>query len=106
MQQFCAYRNRNAATRRRYPLLLVVQSDLIADTGTRVVVPMAPMSTPRHPPVITGLTPVVDVDGVPHILLVPMLAAVELADLGPLHADLAGARATIMAALDLLVSGI
>ena len=38
MPQFAVYRNRDAATRARYPLLLDVQSDLLAGMGTRVVV--------------------------------------------------------------------
>ncbi len=40
MPQFAVYRNRNAATRARYPLLLDVQSDLLAGMGTRVVIPL------------------------------------------------------------------
>ena len=40
MPQFAVHRNRNAATRARYPLLVDVQSDLLAGMGTRVVVPL------------------------------------------------------------------
>lgn len=106
MHQFGVYRNRNEATRRQYPLLLNVQSDLIAETGTRVVVPMLPLVPGRPSPAISDLAPVVDCNGVPHVLVVPLLAAVEATDLGPLESDFAGERATIMAALDLLISGI
>lgn len=106
MRQFDVHRNRNAATRRQYPLLLVVQSDLIAETGTRVVVPLLPLEEGRRSPAISGLAPVLEIDGRAHVLVVPLLAAVELGDLGPQAADLSGERATIMAALDLLISGI
>ncbi len=106
MRQFCVYRNRNTATRSAYPLLLNVQSDLISETGTRVVVPMVPVKGGRHPPAISSLAPIMDVNDKPHVLLVPLLAATEIADLGKLDADLSHQRAAIMAALDLLISGI
>ncbi len=106
MRQFCVYRNRNAATRSAYPLLLNVQSDLISETGTRIVVPMVPASGDRHPPPISSLAPLIDVNGKAHVLMTPLLSAVELADLGALEADLGSERAVMFAALDLLISGI
>lgn len=105
MRQFCVYRNLNAGTRAAYPLLLNIQSDLISATGTRVVVPMAPAGR-RHPPPISSLAPIVEVNGKPHVLVAPLLAAMEIADLGPLETDLSEQHATIMAALELLISGI
>lgn len=106
MRQFCVYRNRNAATRSAYPLLLNVQSDLVSETGTRVVVPMVPVSRSRHPPSISSLAPIMEVNGKSHVLVVPLLAATEIADLGTAEADLSPQRTAIMAALDLLISGI
>ena len=106
MRQFGVYRNRNEGTRALYPLLLNVQSDLIQETGTRVVVPMAPVVRGRQPPAISSLAPVIDVGGKPHVLLVPLLAATEVADLGTLESDLSSERTAIIAALDLLISGI
>lgn len=106
MHQFCVYRNRNAATRAAYPLLLNIQSDLISETGTRVVVPLVPTARGRHPPAISSLSPLLAVNGKPHVLVVPLLAAIEIGDLGALEADLSHERAAIMAALDLLISGI
>lgn len=58
MRQFAVYRNLGEHTRSLYPLLLNVQSDLIDETGTRVVVPMAPVARGRHPPPISSLAPV------------------------------------------------
>jgi len=102
MRQFGVYRNRNAATHAAYPLLLNVQSDLISETGTRVIVPMLPEGRiPAMPP----LTPMLLLDGAPHVMATPLMAAVELADLGAHEADLSAERATILAAIDFLVSG-
>ena len=106
MHQFGVYRNRHAGTRKQYPLLLNVQSDLIAETGTRVVVPMLPVPGEGPSPAMSGLAPVLEVGGQAYVLVVPLLAAVEVAGLGPAEADLSSERATIMAALDILISGI
>ncbi|MDN5781704.1 MAG: CcdB family protein [Luteimonas sp.] len=88
-----------------YPLLLNVQSDLIHETGTRVVVPMVPAQGDQAPS-ISSLAPVMDVNGTPHVLVVPLLAATEIADLGAHEADFSEQRSVILAALDLLISGI
>jgi toxin CcdB len=40
MPQFAVHRNTNPATRSSVPFLLDVQSDLIEELGTRVVVPL------------------------------------------------------------------
>ena len=106
MRQFCIYRNRNPGTRSAYPLLLNMQSDLISETGTRVMAPLVPVVRGKHPPPISSLAPVVQVNGKPHVLVVPLLTAIETSDLGAMEADLSHERATIMSALDLLISGI
>ncbi len=104
MRQFGVYRNRNAATKSAYPLLLNVQSDLISETGTRVVVPLAPPKSgmAAMPP----LAPVIQINDKPHVLVTPLIAGIELEDLGTLEADLSHERHAIMAALDMLISGI
>ncbi|MFT4255615.1 MAG: CcdB family protein [Pseudoxanthomonas sp.] len=106
MRQFVVYRNRNEDTRKVYPLLLNIQSDLVADTGTRVVVPLVPVSGGRKPPSISRLTPVLEVDGKQHVLLMLLLAAVETADLGAAVSDLTSDRIAILNALDFLTNGI
>ena len=106
MRQFVVYRNRNKNTRALYPLLLNIQSDLIEETGTRVVVPMVAATRGQSPPSISSLAPVMEVNGAPYVLVVPLLAATEIADLGSSEADLTDQRSAIMAALDLLISGI
>lgn len=105
MRQFRAFKNGNAATRDAYPLLLNIQSDLIEETGTRVVIPLVPAARARQA-AISSLIPTIDIRGESHLLMLPLLAAVELADLGAEQADLSHERATIIAALDFLISGI
>lgn len=104
MPQFAVYRNPNPASRRRVPLLLDVQSDLLGDLATRVVVPLMPVS-PRNPMAVKRLMPVVTVEGQRYILVTPQLAGISRKLLGTVVGDLGGNRAEIVSALDLLLTG-
>ena len=104
MSQFGVYRNPNPGTRDAFPLLLHVQSDLIADLGTRVVVPLCPVSVMKGK-LLETLTPVVEVSGEDYTMLTPQLAGVPKRSIGPWVADLARRRDAIVAALDMLVTG-
>jgi len=105
MAQFDVYRNANAATRARVPYLLDVQSDLLDALATRVVVPLC------KPEVLRGklaerLNPVFEVEGRKMVLLTPELAGVSRKALGEQIANLAKRRDSIIAALDLVITGI
>lgn len=52
------------------------------------------------------LAPTVPVKGKSYVLVTPLLAGTEVSDLGALEADLSDQRGAIMAALDMLISGI
>ena len=89
----------------RIPYLLDVQSDLLDSLATRTVVPLC------KPAVLKGklaerLNPAFDVDGRKLCMLTPELAGVPVKALGAPIGNLAGERAVISAALDLLVTGI
>ena len=105
MAQFTVYRNPNPASRRRVPLLLDVQADLLEDLATRVVVPLMPAS-PRKPTAVKRLMPVVTVDGQRYVLVTPQIAGINRKALGAAVGDLAANRAEIVAALDLLLTGV
>jgi toxin CcdB len=105
MAQFDVYRNANPATRARVPYLLDVQSDLLDTLATRVVVPLC------KPEVLRGklaerLNPVFEVEGRKMVLLTPELAGVSRKALGEKIENLADRRDSIIAALDLVITGI
>ena len=105
MSQFDVYRNANPATRARIPYLLDVQSDLLDPLATRVVVPLC------KPEVLKGklaerLNPVFEVEGRSMAMLTPELAGVSRKMLGERIGNLADERRSIIAALDLLFTGI
>jgi len=105
MPQFAIYRNKNAATRARFPFLLDVQSNLLDPLATRVVVPLAPAGAARARSMQT-LTPVIRVDGKDYLMTTPQLAGVTVRELGAVVADASADRQAIIVALDFLILGI
>jgi len=103
--QFSLYRNRNPASRTRFPLLLDVQSDLLEPLATRVVVPLTP-SAPARARAMRTLTPILKFDGKEYLMLTPQIAGIPVRDLGPIAGNLATDRDTIVAAIDFLLAGV
>ena len=105
MPQFSVHRNPNPASKAAIPLLLDVQSDLLADLGTRVVVPLCPAPAMKDK-IINTLMPVFEIEGKQYVMLTPQLAGIGNKQMGAKVADLAHQREAIIAALDLLITGI
>jgi toxin CcdB len=105
MTQFSVYLNTNSDTKAVYPLLLDIQNDLIAELATRVVVPLCPASV-MNGKLMTTLTPVFDIEDKPYVMLTPQLAGVAIKQLGAKTSDLAQQRNAIIAALDMLITGL
>jgi toxin CcdB len=105
MPRYSVYRNRNSASRVRFPLLLDIQSDLLDPLATRVVVPLSPMVASRSR-VMQTLTPVLHFESKDYVMVTPQLSGVAAQDLGPSIGDFSADREKIIAALDLLITGI
>lgn len=105
MPQFALYRNRHPATRARFPLLLDIQSDLLELLTTRVMVPLS-LAAPARARSMGALTPALRFEGKEYVMLTPQLAGIAIRELGPIVGELACDRDTIIAALDLLITGI
>lgn len=102
MAQFDVFKNPRGGI---YPLLLDVQSDVLARLERRVVVPMV-IRRKYVPKPITRLNPIVAVDGIDYVLLFQDLAAIPSTALGARVDSLAGRRDELIAALDLLFTGV
>lgn len=98
------YANGNAASRQRVPYLLDLQSDLVDGLGSRLVAPL--IRTDRATPTIDWLMPTFMVEGEPVVMDTAQIAGVTQRFIGKQVDDLSAERAAILAALDLLVSGI
>ncbi len=105
MAQFHAYRNQNPDSKKTTPYLLDVQSNLLNDLATRVVIPLRLARHYRGEPAKT-LMPVFEIEGAPVLALTQQLAAVPNKALGESVADLSSQQHQIVAALDFLISGV
>ena len=105
MPQFAVHRNPNRATNASIPLLLDVQSDLLESLNTRVVIPLY-NPTVLNAGVIGTLTPRFEIGGASYVAVTPEVAGIPRKSLGDQVADLSGHRYEIIAALDLLLTGI
>lgn len=104
MAQFDVYLNPNAATRKAIPYLLDVQADLLDTLTTRVVAPLVLAEemglAAKH------LNPQFKVKGTAVVMSTAELAGVSNRSLGDKVVSLKNKRDEIIAALDLIFTGI
>ena len=104
MAQFDVYRNDNPRTKNRIPFLLDIQHDLLSQLTTRVVIPLVLKDALSVPADI--LNPVFIIDGRDVVLSTAELAGVDKKHLGHVVTNVRPDRNKIIAAIDLLVTGI
>ncbi|MDP1932401.1 MAG: CcdB family protein [Gammaproteobacteria bacterium] len=105
MGQFCAYKNPNPATRVQYPYLLDIQSDLLSELRTTVVIPLTPSKLAAAMS-LTQLNPTIVIDGKNFTVMTQEIAGVDRNQLGAQAYNLSSYRSEIIAALDFVLSGI
>src|SRR5690606_40166780 len=81
MPQFAVHKNTIAATKAAVPFLLDVQSDLIAELGTRVVVPVY-TATVMKAKTLSTLMPTFEIDDKQYVMVTPQLAGIAKRQLG------------------------
>ena len=102
MAQFDVFKNPRGGA---YPLLLDVQADLLERLATRMVVPL--MARKRYgAKLISKLNPVCTLGGTEYVVLFQEMASIPATALGDRLHSLATRRAELVAALDLLFTGI
>ncbi len=104
MAQFDVYRNPDPRTQGFIPFLLNVQSDLLEQLSTRVVVPLVLTSEMSRP--AARLNPQFEIDGIAVVMSTAELAGISSRALGAQVLSLQNKRTEIINALDLLVTGI
>lgn len=105
MAQFIVYKNSHRATNKLYPYLLDIQSNLLDDLRSTVVIPLCPTALAGNA-VISKLCPVVEIENENFITLTQQIAAIDRKNLGKEICNLSHNRSEILAALDFIVSGI
>jgi len=105
MVQFVAYENPNKATKKTYPYLLDIQSNLLDDLRTTVVIPLIPESEVGKN-AISKLCPVFKISGKKYIALTQQIAGIDRKLLGKEACNLSQHYTEIISALDFIISGI
>lgn len=105
MAQFTVYENSNPITRKTYPYLLDIQSNLLDDLRTTVVIPLIP-ATVVGKNAISKLCPIMEIDGKKFIALTQQLAGIDRKVLKKEVCSLPQYQTEIISALDFIISGI
>jgi len=85
--------------------ILDVQADLLTQLVTRVVVPLLPLDDFNRL-TIRDLNPILEINGVRHIMVTQAIATVPLKDLQSAIMSLADKHILLTRALDILLTGI
>lgn len=105
MSQFTVYKNKNSKTKKTFPYLLDIQSDLLDQMRTTIVIPLGKYSTVKDQ-VITKLCPIVEIDGNKYAALTQQIAGIERTLLGTEVTNISNYRSEFIDAIDLIISGI
>lgn len=105
MRCFDVYRNESPRTGRRFPYFLVVQSELLTQLSTCVVIPVG-LASVLAGHLAKSLTPELQVEGKRYVMYTPEIGAVPGAVLRKHITNLENQSDIILRALDFLFSGI
>ncbi len=105
MHQFDVYLNPSRATRKAYPYIVDIQSPIISNIATRLVIPLGKLQHFKQEEMVK-LTPKVEYNGEKLLLLTPQIACVPAKILKKHIGYLSHIRDEIIAAIDFTISGI
>ena len=105
MSQFTVYKNKNSKTKKTFPYLLDIQSDLLDQIRTTIVIPLGKYSAVKDQ-VITKLCPIVEIDGNKYAAITQQIAGIERTLLGVEVTNISNHRSKFIDAIDLIISGI
>jgi len=105
MPQFDIYTNPNKISKIAYPFILDIQSNLIGDLTTRIVVPLA-LYTKFKDEELKKLTPRVSYQEQKLLILIPQITSMPANLLKKPIGTLVHLRNEIIAALDFAITGI
>lgn len=105
MAQFDIYKNTNRSTKTLYPYLLDIQSDLLFDLHTTVVIPLAPATGSLATP-LKDLHPTLEIEGDQYLAVTTLIAGIDRHSLGKKTTSIKEFRDQIISSIDLMITGI
>ncbi|MCC6561310.1 MAG: CcdB family protein [Xanthomonadales bacterium] len=105
VRRFDVFENPSRRESRAFPYVLVVQSELLDEMATRVVLPLTPVRLLHGKPV-ARLHPRVEIDGESFVVFTHLLGTLPTQHLKKRIANLGDQQHAFVAALDHLFSGI
>lgn len=105
MAQFDVYNNTNQSTKSSYPYLVEIQSDLLSELQTTVVIPLIEKND------YTGaklkyLHPIFEISGKLYLAMTTLIAGIDRGSLGEKITSLAKSRDEFISSIDFMITGI
>ena len=104
MNQFDVYINPSPSTHAALPFIVDIQSPVISELATRIVIPLGRMTYFKNEQ-LQGLTPVIEYQDERLLLLTAQIASVPKKILKKPVGSLADCRAEIISAVDFAITG-
>ncbi len=104
MSQFSIYNNQNQLSKKNYPYLISVQTSLLDDLETRLVIPITPKQIYSGKP-IKELNPIIELKGKEYLVLTQQMASIRKNELGSFVCDISLCRQAILSSIDFLITG-
>ncbi len=105
MSQYYLYKNENKSSKKIYPLFVDVQSDLLENLNSRVVIPLS-LNKETNNTNAKNLCPIFNIEGKKYILLTHQMTSVPASLLKKDTGSLEKYRYEILGAIDILLTGI
>ncbi len=105
MAQFTLYKNEESSSNKTYPYFIDVQNALLSDLNSRLVIPLSAHEALNNTDA-KCLCPVIHLDEGNFVLLTHQMTSVPKSILKAEVASLENFRYEILAAIDMLISGI
>ena len=105
MSQYHVYENLNEKSKKMYPYLIDVQSTLLSDLESRIVIPVI-LKEKIGKGIIKNLNPKIIIKKKEYILLTQQMAGIPISQIGSSICDCLSERNEILSAIDFLITGI
>lgn len=104
MAQFDIYKNTNQSTKSSYPYLIEIQSDLLSELQTTVVIPLI-VKNDYTGSQLSNLHPIIEISGTQYLGMTMLIAGIYRGSLGKNVASLAKSRDEIISSIDFMITG-